>query len=90
MHSPAYGLRSYLYILLHWIVALPAKIIAGDGPSKTVVFYTVRLSLGIICGTLEFKLIRCVVWCLSSALLVIPGSPVANSALVVAVSFDEK
>lgn len=59
-YSSAYALRSYLYLILHALIAFPAKLILGSSTGKVYVFYTVRAALGIISSGLEATLYRCV------------------------------
>ncbi|KAK8936030.1 Dol-P-Man:Man(6)GlcNAc(2)-PP-Dol alpha-1,2-mannosyltransferase [Platanthera zijinensis] len=54
-YSSEFGLRSYLYILFHMIVAGPASWFYKD--EKVQVFYTVRLFLGLISTITETVLI---------------------------------
>eukprot|EP00759_Apiculatamorpha_spiralis_P019018 PhF_6_TR25268/c0_g1_i1/m.34817/K03846/ALG9; alpha-1,2-mannosyltransferase len=50
-YSPSFGLRSWLYVLLHKIFALPAFTF---GLSKPVVWFSVRACLGVGCSIAEF------------------------------------
>ncbi|RZC89683.1 hypothetical protein C5167_036295 [Papaver somniferum] len=54
-YSSEFGLRSYLYILFHELVARPASWFIGD--EKVRVFYAVRLFLGLISAVTESALV---------------------------------
>ncbi|GMH39181.1 hypothetical protein BSKO_07079 [Bryopsis sp. KO-2023] len=59
-YSSEFGLRSYLYILLHWLVAFPVKLVTGNGQSKLAAFFAVRIVFGLISAMLENYLYRVV------------------------------
>ncbi|MCO5587878.1 hypothetical protein L7F22_041830 [Adiantum nelumboides] len=52
-----FALRSYLYLLLHALVAGPAAWWYGGGPGKVHVFYATRLALGIFSAASEAALV---------------------------------
>ena len=58
-YSPQYALRSYLYIILHWIFAAPLSWIFGSAVYKVLVFYGVRCVFAVISAILEMQLYRC-------------------------------
>ena len=45
-HSPEFALRSYLYLGLHYLVAKPISMLAGDAQGKLVTFIGTRVALG--------------------------------------------
>ncbi|CAG9463934.1 unnamed protein product [Pedinophyceae sp. YPF-701] len=46
-YSPKYALRPYLYLIIHWLVAYPASVLASAlGLPRRVPFYAVRVVLG--------------------------------------------
>ena len=70
-HSPVHALRSYLYLSLHYAVAKPVALLAGDARGKLLVFTLVRLVLGVASAASEAWL------CAETAAL----SPVAGGVL---------
>lgn len=56
-YSSEFALRSYLYLLLHALVAGPASWWYGGGLGKVHVFYATRLALGIISAGSEAALV---------------------------------
>lgn len=56
-YSSEFALRSYLYLLLHALVAGPAAWWYGGGPGKVHVFYATRLALGILSAASEAALV---------------------------------
>ena len=70
-HSPEHALRSYLYLGLHYAVAKPVALLAGDARGKLLVFTLVRLALGVASAASEAWL------CAETAAL----SPVAGGVL---------
>ncbi|KAI5078870.1 hypothetical protein GOP47_0006541 [Adiantum capillus-veneris] len=56
-YSSEFALRSYLYLLLHALVAGPAAWWFGGGPRKVHVFYATRLALGFISAASEAALV---------------------------------
>ena len=70
-HSPEHALRSYLYLSLHYAVAKPVALLAGDARGKLLVFTLVRLALGVASAASEAWL------CAETAAL----SPVASGVL---------
>ncbi|GAQ89586.1 alpha-1,2-mannosyltransferase [Klebsormidium nitens] len=52
-YSAEFGLRSYLYLLLHAVIAFPASLLFGDGPGKVYTFLAVRLGLAILSALSE-------------------------------------
>lgn len=52
-HSAEFGLRSYLYLLLHGVIAFPASLVFGDGPGKVYTFLAVRLGLALVSALSE-------------------------------------
>ena len=70
-HSPEHALRSYLYLGLHYAVAKPVALLAGDARGKLLVFTLVRLVLGVASAASEAWL------CAETAAL----SPVAGGVL---------
>ncbi|CAL5219251.1 g1047 [Coccomyxa viridis] len=59
-YSSAYALRSYLYLLVHTLIAGPAALWLGAGPGKAAVFYIVRMALATISAYAEMQLVRAV------------------------------
>eukprot|EP00897_Mesotaenium_endlicherianum_P001191 jgi/Mesen1/11072/ME000099S10512 len=59
-YSAEFGLRSYLYLLLHKLVAGPAAFIFGDGSGKVYVFYAVRAALGALSAACDAALVTAV------------------------------
>lgn len=57
-HSPEFALRSYLYLGLHWLVAKPIAMVAGDARGKRVTFVGVRVALGLASAASEAWLCR--------------------------------
>ena len=57
--SSRFALRSWLYILLHWLVAAPAAWWYGAGAGKVAVFVTTRAALGLVSALAETLLFRC-------------------------------
>ena len=55
-YSPQYALRSYLYILLHWIIIFPFSWIFGKEENKMFMFYTLRMAFAIVAAILESRL----------------------------------
>ena len=70
-HSPEHALRSYLYLSLHYAVAKPVALLAGDARGKLLVFTLVRLALGVASAASEAWL------CAETAAL----SPIASGVL---------
>ena len=58
-YSPQYALRSYLYIILHWVFAAPLSWVFGSAVYKVLVFYGLRCVFATISATLEMRLYRC-------------------------------
>jgi alpha-1,2-mannosyltransferase len=59
--SPAYGLRSYLYILLHASVGKLLQVVGVEAVwGRIGLFYGIRLTLGVVCATAECALVRSV------------------------------
>eukprot|EP00250_Pteridium_aquilinum_P012965 c2104_g1_i1 orf=506-2251(-) len=56
-YSSEFALRSYLYLLLHALVAGPAAWWYGEGLDKVHVFYATRLALGILSAGSEAALV---------------------------------
>ncbi|XP_049282096.1 alpha-1,2-mannosyltransferase ALG9 [Anopheles funestus] len=54
-YSPEYALRSYSYLWLH---GLPAKIVGLVVDNGVVVFYSLRVLLGVVCALLEYRLYK--------------------------------
>lgn len=59
-YSSEFALRSYLYLLLHALLAGPATWWYGGGPGKVHVFYTTRLALGILSAGSEAALVAAI------------------------------
>lgn len=59
-YSSEFALRSYLYLLVHALVAGPASWWFGQGPGKVHVFYIVRLALGIVSAASEATLVSAI------------------------------
>jgi alpha-1,2-mannosyltransferase len=58
-HSPEFALRSYLYLGLHWLVAKPIAVVAGDARGKLLTFVGVRMALGVASAASEVGLHSC-------------------------------
>ncbi len=56
--SPQFALRSYLYVLLHALVAAPAAAVFGAAAGKRATFHVVRAVLGAACAASEAALCR--------------------------------
>ncbi|GJP56522.1 hypothetical protein CLOM_g15586 [Closterium sp. NIES-68] len=72
-YSSAFALRSYLYLVLHALVALPVTLIFGNGIGKLNAFYAVRLALGALSAASEASLLVAVAAALDKATQT-PGS----------------
>ncbi|TYZ65298.1 hypothetical protein PybrP1_002306 [[Pythium] brassicae (nom. inval.)] len=63
-YSPAYALRSYVYLAFHWVIARLAGLALALGASpelavsKVLIFYGVRGALGLLCAYAEAALYR--------------------------------
>lgn len=57
-YGAQYALRSYLYIVLHAVVAAPLGLVFGAEHGKIGVFYTTRVLLGIMCAVTEVALYK--------------------------------
>jgi alpha-1,2-mannosyltransferase len=55
-NSPQFALRSYLYLLLHALAALPGRILLGSGGGKRAAFHLLRALLGCACAAAEMAL----------------------------------
>ncbi|KKY17749.1 putative alpha-mannosyltransferase [Phaeomoniella chlamydospora] len=53
-YSPEYGIRSWLYVLLH---AVPQKLASFAVKHKTAEFYLIRITLALVCAASEAKLV---------------------------------
>lgn len=57
-YGSQFALRSYLYIVLHAVVAAPVGLVFGAEHGKIAVFYTTRILLGIVCALAEVALYK--------------------------------
>ena len=55
-YSAAYALRSWWYIVLHLLVGWPVAVVAGDQHQKVVVFYLIKVVLGLLSAGAEYLL----------------------------------
>lgn len=58
-YSGQFALRSWLYILLHGLVALPATWLHGAAAGKVAVFVSTRAAMGLASAATETLLFRC-------------------------------
>ncbi|CAI5502779.1 unnamed protein product [Closterium sp. Naga37s-1] len=66
-NSSAFALRSYLYLFLHALVALPVTLFFGNGTGKANAFYTVRLALAVLSAASEASLLVAIATALHNA-----------------------
>lgn len=87
-YSPEFGLRSYLYLLIH---AVPVNLIRGVfGINSKSVFYCTRIMLGIVCAAAETSMYRSIrtycsdyiakIWLIFQ--LISPGMFISSTALL--------
>ena len=59
-YSAEFALRSWWYILIHYVLGYPVKLIAGEHAGKVAVFYWIRLVLACSTGVLEWLLYKAI------------------------------
>lgn len=66
--SPRYSLRSYLFVLLHAMLVLPARVMSGYEEGRILVYYALKCVISLFSLASEIHLassLRCVCVCVN-------------------------